>query len=480
MTARPTVAHQRPKAFFPQFDRKPDLKHQTHYCPGCGHGTVQKLLAWAIDRLGIQDQVVFVSPVGCAALAYCYLDVAHVLAAHGRAPAVATALTRSLPGSAVIAYQGDGDLAAIGTAEIVHAANRGENLAVIFVNNGVYGMTGGQMAPTTPLGMSTSTTPRGRHAAQDGYPLRICELLATLDAPVYLERVALGGSRQVMRARGAILRALKNQVQGLGFSLVEVLAPCPTIWNMMPIEAQRYAGQELTSVFPVDVFRDRVCANAPRPPMVSVSGVELDELLGIDRTPEQSQAQPRKCAHADWRIVVAGSGGQGVLLVGEVLAAAGLKAGMEVSWLPSYGPEMRSGTCSCQVRVCSAPVDSPLVGRPNILLAMNEPSLRKFLPLVEPGGWVLFDGTAPEQAGARDDISMLAAPFTGEAAKTGDPRAANMVMLGALLELTGAWTEQHVDAVLNKRVTSERWLEVDQNAILRGRALARETYRMAS
>ena len=211
-----------------RFDRKDDDQHQTHYCPGCGHGIVTKLLADAIDKLGIQDRTILVSPVGCSVFGYEYLDVGNIQAAHGRAPAVATAVKRSLPESIVVSYQGDGDLAAIGTAEIVHAANRGENLTVIFVNNAIYGMTGGQMAPTTLLGERTTTTPLGRDPAEQGYPIKVCELLATLDAPVLLERVALGSNKQIMATGRVIRRALENQIQGLGFSLVEVLAPCPT------------------------------------------------------------------------------------------------------------------------------------------------------------------------------------------------------------------------------------------------------------
>src|SRR5581483_6814633 len=183
------VLHEKPRSFYPLYERKAELQHQTHYCPGCGHGIIHKLLARAIDELGIQDRTVLISPVGCSVFAYYYFDVGNIQVAHGRAPAAATGVKRSRPDSVVISYQGDGDLAAIGTAEILHAANRGENITSIFVNNGIYGMTGGQMAPTTPLGSKTTTTPFGRSAANDGYPIRVCELLASLDAPVYLERV---------------------------------------------------------------------------------------------------------------------------------------------------------------------------------------------------------------------------------------------------------------------------------------------------
>jgi len=189
------------------YERKAELQHQTHYCPGCGHGIIHKLLAQAIDALGVQQRTVLVTPVGCSVFGYYYFDVGNIQVAHGRAPAVATAVKRSLPESVVVAYQGDGDLAAIGTAEIVHAANRGEPITVIFVNNGIYGMTGGQMAPTTPLGGKTTTSPFGRNQWTEGFPLHVCELLASMEAPVYIERVALG-KQQADHAGGA--RAAKG------------------------------------------------------------------------------------------------------------------------------------------------------------------------------------------------------------------------------------------------------------------------------
>src|SRR5271169_853605 len=200
------VKHARPKAFFPLYTRKSELQHQTHYCPGCGHGIVHKLVAKAIDSLGIQDRTILISPVGCSVFAYYYFDVGNVQAAHGRAPAVGTAIKRSRPGSIVVSYQGDGDLSAIGSAEILHAANRGENITAIFVNNAIYSMTGGQAAPTTLLGQKSTTTPNGRSAATEGYPLRVSELLATLEAPVYIARVGLGDNKQIAQADRAIRR----------------------------------------------------------------------------------------------------------------------------------------------------------------------------------------------------------------------------------------------------------------------------------
>src|SRR6516225_4809706 len=245
------VLHEKADCFYDCYERKAELQHQTHYCPGCGHGIVHKLLAEAIDALGVRDRTILVSPVGCSVFAYYYFDVGNIQAAHGRAPAVATAVKRSRPDSIVIAYQGDGDLAAIGTAEIIHAANRGESMTVIFVNNGIYGMTGGQMAPTTPLGKKSTTSPFGRSAVTEGYPIHVCELLNSLEAPVFIERVALGNNKQIMNAAKVIKRAVENQVKGLGFSFVQALSPCPTIWKMQPVEAQKFVDTEMSATFGV-------------------------------------------------------------------------------------------------------------------------------------------------------------------------------------------------------------------------------------
>jgi 2-oxoisovalerate ferredoxin oxidoreductase beta subunit len=272
----------KPKTFYPLYERKAELQHQTHYCPGCGHGIIHKMVAKAIDSLRIQDRTILISPVGCSVFAYYYLDVGNVQGAHGRAPAVATGVKRSRPDSIVISYQGDGDLSAIGSAEILHAANRGENITVIFANNAIYGMTGGQMAPTTLLGQKTMTTPLGRDPLHDGYPLHMCELLATLEAPVYIERVALGDNKLIAQADRAIRRAIENQVKGLGFSLIEVLSPCPTIWKKEPLEAQRWVREALMPVFPVGVFRDRTKDAKPRSAPVAAPPLErIPEILGI-------------------------------------------------------------------------------------------------------------------------------------------------------------------------------------------------------
>lgn len=459
------LAHGRPQTFFPVFDRKPGDHEHTHYCPGCGHGIIHKLIANAIDELGVQDRAILVSPVGCSVFAYYYFDVGNVQAAHGRAAAVATSTKRACPESIVIGYQGDGDLAAIGTAEIVHAANRGEPFTVFFVNNAIYGMTGGQMAPTTPLDTRSTTTPYGRSADNEGYPLRISEMLATFDAPVYIERVALGNNKQIMGAARAVRRAIENQVKGLGFSLVEILSPCPTVWKLPPVEAQRRVREDLTRVFPLGVYRDRTKEAQPRaarpaPPPLE----EIPEILGIRRTNGQRHRSPAD-GPVDFRIRIGGFGGQGVLLLGEILAEAGMDAGLDVSWLPSYGPEMRSGTSNCHVRLCSEPVDSPVVSRPNVVMAMNEPSLRKFLPLLETGGMLFYNGLEVPADCRRPDVDIIARPFLQMADELGDVRAGNMVLLGAFLQHTGALPLDSVLATLRRVVKNDALYQLDEKAL---------------
>jgi 2-oxoisovalerate ferredoxin oxidoreductase beta subunit len=474
------IAQGRAKSFYERFERKEELQHQTHFCPGCGHGTVHKMVAQAIDLLGVQDRTIMVGPVGCSVFTYYYFDVGNVQAAHGRAPAVATAMKRSHPDAIVISYQGDGDLSAIGSAEILHAANRGEKITVIFVNNAIYSMTGGQYAPTTLLGMKSTTTPNGRNAATEGYPLHVSELLSTLEAPVYIERVGLGDNKQIAQAARAIRRGLENQVRGLGFSLIEVLSPCPTIWKMNPVDAQHWVRDVMEKTFPLGVFCDRTKERmealdlkpvTPAPPLE-----ELPRILGVAEAdlPQGNAAATVPEKEIDVQVRIAGFGGQGVLLLGEVLAEAGLDAGLEVSWLPSYGPEMRSGTSNCHVRLSRHTIDSPLVTSPTVLVAMNEPSLRKFDKSVRAGGWVIYDGDEFPADCERDGVRVLARPFTQIADELGDKRAANMVMLGAVLEIAGVLPQASIDDALRRLVKSSRWVELDERALARGRELYRK------
>jgi 2-oxoglutarate ferredoxin oxidoreductase subunit beta len=239
------------------FGKPEALKDTPHlYCPGCGHGIIHRLVAETIDELGIRERTIGIAPVGCAVFAYDYFNFDVTEAPHGRPPAVATGIKRVLPDRIVFTYQGDGDLAAIGTAETVHAANRGENITVIFVNNVNYGMTGGQMAPTTMIGQKTATTPFGRDAKRDGYPIKVCELLASLEGTVYLERVAVNSPKHIITAKKAIRKAFQNQVDGKGYSLVEVVSQCPVDWGMHPQDAVRWVEDEVLKVFSLGVIKD--------------------------------------------------------------------------------------------------------------------------------------------------------------------------------------------------------------------------------
>ena len=232
---------------------KPNL---FHYCPGCGHSIIHRLVAEVIDELGIRERTIGVPPAGCAVLAYNYFDVDTGEAPHGRALAVATGLKRVLKDHVVFTYQGDGDIAAIGTAESIHAANRGEKLTAIFVNNGTYGMTGGQMAPTTLPGMGSTTTPGGRDVVRDGAPLDLTQMLAEAKGSIFLERVSVATPKDIRKAKKAIKKAFQVQLDGLGFALVEVLSPCPTNWKMDPVAAYEWTDKEMTKIFPLGVIKD--------------------------------------------------------------------------------------------------------------------------------------------------------------------------------------------------------------------------------
>ncbi len=232
-----------------------------HYCPGCTHGIVHRLVAEVIDELGIEGRTIGIAPVGCSVMAYNYFTVDMIEAAHGRAPAVATGVKRANPENIVFTYQGDGDLASIGTAETVHSAARNENITIIFINNAIYGMTGGQMAPTSLPGQVTQTSPYGRDVKLCGYPVKICEMLSALEGPEYLERVAVNNVRNVKNTKKAIKKAFQNQIDGKGFSLVEVLSSCPTNWGMTPQKALEWIDEKMIPYYPLGVYKDRSAAN---------------------------------------------------------------------------------------------------------------------------------------------------------------------------------------------------------------------------
>jgi 2-oxoisovalerate ferredoxin oxidoreductase beta subunit len=456
--------------FYDLYERKSELKNQTHYCPGCGHGVVHKLIAEVLQDLGLQDKTIFVSPVGCSVFAYYYFDVGNVQVAHGRAPASATAIKRSCPDKIVISYQGDGDLAAIGTAEIVHAANRGEKISVFFVNNGIYGMTGGQMAPTTMVGQKSTTSPWGRRPSNEGYPLHMAELLATLEAPIYIERVALSDNKNIMKARRAVRRALEVQRDGAGFSFVEILSPCPTIWGKDPVEARRWIGEKMVPTFPLNVFRDHglelLAVNESNPPQRSIADV-----LGIMPKAQAPEVARSNHGHRfkDVQIKIAGFGGQGVLLLGQLLIEMGMREGLEVSWLPSYGPEMRSGSAHCHVCLSKERIGSPLVSHPDVLVAMNEFSLRKFAQEVRSGGVILYNGSSVPADFSLPEVQVVALPAAEIADQLGSTKATNIVMMGALLEETECLAPGTGLSVLEDKVKKLDLLEIDRRALTEGR-----------
>ncbi|MBP2691885.1 MAG: 2-oxoglutarate oxidoreductase [Muribaculaceae bacterium] len=237
-----TIVYQRPRLLD---------ERNTHYCPGCSHGVVHRILAELIDEMGIEDKTVGVAPVGCAVFAYNYIDVDWVEAAHGRAPAVATALSRLNPEDVVFTYQGDGDLAAIGTAETIHAANRGENIVIIFINNAIYGMTGGQMAPTTLLGQKTATTPYGRRADLNGYPVKMSDILATLDGTCYVTRQAVHTPAAVRKAKAAIRKAFENAIAKRGTSVVEIVSTCNSGWKLTPVQSNEWMAKNMFEKYPL-------------------------------------------------------------------------------------------------------------------------------------------------------------------------------------------------------------------------------------
>jgi len=428
--------------FFPVFERKSGpAKEATHYCPGCGHGNVHKMIAEAMEELELTEKTVFVSPVGCSVFGYYYFNCGNFQAAHGRAPAVATAVKRTNPDSIVISYQGDGDLAAIGTAETIHAANRGENITVFFVNNAIYGMTGGQMAPTTMIGQRSTTTPQGRIQELHGNPIRMAEMLATLPAPTYIERVAIGNSKHIMKARKAIKKALKIQAEGKGYSFVEIVSTCPTGWKMDPVTSRDWLIDDMLKVFPLGVFKDeadnldegawdRIYED------YDVDGVTayLDRMKSaVGETEETVLAHDLNCKFA-------GFGGQGILTLGLFLSQIGMRGGHQVSWFPAYGPEMRGGTANCSVNLSTSRIGTPLVDHPNVLVVMNQPSLDAFEKDVADGGVILVDTTIVEGKPDADRLNAIMIPASGIADEVGTAKVANVVMLGALVAATDAFT----------------------------------------
>jgi 2-oxoisovalerate ferredoxin oxidoreductase beta subunit len=412
--------------------------HSTHYCPGCGHGIVHRDLADAIGQLGLKDRTVLISPVGCSVFAHYYFDVGNSQAAHGRAPAVAVGHKLANPDAIVISYQGDGDLASIGLAETISIAQLGLPITVIFINNAIYGMTGGQCAPTSLLGQKTTTSPEGRDLTM-GKPLRVAELIAQLDGPVYVERVALYDPKQRVKARRAIKKALRLQAEGRGYAFIEVLAECPTHLKLTPELAEAWVRDQMVPVFPLGVKKDLTVEPwFHREPPIFDAGKIL-ALAGAE--PAETGKEPAVPADqmiGDLSLKFAGAGGDGAQTAGMLVTRAAISAGFDATHIPSYGPESRGGTSYADVHIAAGEVLNPTAPEPDILVAFNAPSLAKFAPTVAPGGTILYDSTSitqppPLPPGRR----VLPVPFTEIARGLGRPVAKNMVALGALQAATG-------------------------------------------
>ena len=457
-------------SFYQVFERKGGpAKEATHYCPGCGHGNVHKMIAEALGDLEITERTVFISPVGCSVFGYYYFDCGNVQAAHGRAPAVGTGIKRTNPDAIVISYQGDGDLAAIGTAETIHAANRGENITVFFINNAIYGMTGGQMAPTTLIGQRSTTSPLGRSTEMHGNPIRMAELLATLPAPTYIERVAVGNSKQIMKTRKAIRKALTIQKEGKGYSFVEIVSSCPTGWKMDPVAARDWLIEDMTKTFPLGVFKDESDqvdegdwdrrSDPFEPAKVNAY---------LDRMKSAFDGDEKVALPKDLKCKFAGFGGQGILTLGLFLSQIGMRAGHQVSWFPAYGPEMRGGTANCSVNVSSDRIGSPLVDNPNVLVVMNQPSLDAFEKDVVDGGTIIVDSTIVEGRPDAERLNVIALPASDMADEVGTPKVANVVVLGALVAATDAFPAEFAESTLRAVIKKQSLIDMNMEAFRKG------------
>ena len=434
--------------FYDKFERHSHgegLKgNSTHYCPGCGHGLAHKFLAEAIEELGIQDRTVAISPVGCSVFLYYYFDVGNSQAAHGRAPVVALGHKFANPDSVVVSYQGDGDLASIGLAETVATAQLGAPITIIFINNAIYGMTGGQMAPTTLMGQTSSTSPSGRNEYM-GQPMKMAELIASLDGPVYVERVALFDAKNRIKAKKAILKGLKNQVEGRGYSFIEVLAECPTHLKMTPDETEKWVKESMEPIFPLGVKKDLAVDPWFKRNPPSFAGEKLLNLTGATSEQPQRSCQgfPTHLAPHDISLKLAGSGGDGAQTAAMLIARAAINEGFDATHIPSYGPESRGGTSYADVHVAEDEVLNPGSHNPDILIAFNAPSLAKFGPTVKKGGTVIYDSSVVTDAPTLDPtVKMVPVPFTGIATDLGKAVVKNIVALGALQAATGIFPKE--------------------------------------
>ena len=415
------------KGMYKTFPRSGKDVSFTHYCPGCGHGIINKLIAEACAELGLQDDAIFVDPVGCGVFTYYYWDAAHISAAHGRASAVATGACRARPDAVTIAYQGDGDLGAIGFNNAFQAASRGEKFGCIFVNNSLYGMTGGQMAPTTLDGEKTTTTPFGRDPALTGSPLHVCEVFNQLQAPVYIARVSVADTKRIMQAKAAIRKVFEIQKAHKGYALLEILAPCPTNLRMDALKAAEFCINEMEKEFPLGVFRDVDTEGAaPR------SVPQVADCRELFAEGESVPPPVEDGCFAERRFKFAGYGGQGVLSLGLCVAEAARLERRHTLWFPSYGPEQRGGSANCSVVVSGTPIGSPTVEHPDVLVCMNQPAYERFVGDVAEGGMVIVDETVPITVEPPAGVKLVRWPAIAMAEKFGVPKAANTMMLACL------------------------------------------------
>ncbi len=428
--------------FYDKFERHSHAQglkgNATHYCPGCGHGLAHKFLAEAIDALGVQDRTVAISPVGCSVFLYYYFDVGNSQAAHGRASVVALGHKFANPDSVVISYQGDGDLASIGLAETIATAQLGAPITVIFINNAIYGMTGGQMAPTTLMGQTSSTSPTGRNE-YNGQPMKMAEIIAGLDGPIYVERVALYDAKQRIKAKKAIQKALKLQVEGRGYSFIEVLAECPTHLKMSPEDNEKWVKECMEPIYPLGVKKDLTVDPWFKRNPPCFKGEKILSLTGatLEHPVRSCQGFPTHLAPSDISLKLAGSGGDGAQTAAMLIARAAINEGFDATHIPSYGPESRGGTSYADVHVAEEEVLNPGSPDPQILLAFNTPSLVKFGPTVRKGGTIIYDSSVVTDPPVLDpSIRMVPVPFTGIATDLGKAVVKNIVALGALQAAT--------------------------------------------
>jgi 2-oxoisovalerate ferredoxin oxidoreductase beta subunit len=418
--------------------------HSTHYCPGCGHGLIHKYLAEAIDELGVQDRAVAVSPVGCAVFMYYYLDVGNTQAAHGRAPAVAIGHKMANPEAIVVAYQGDGDLAAIGLAEIIQAAQLGLPMTFVFVNNAIYGMTGGQLAPTTLMEQRTTTSPTGRNRLM-GEPIKMAETIGQLDGPIYVERCALFDNKQRTRAKKAIKKALRLQIEGKGLGFVEILSECPTHLKLTPTEAEQWVKDNMVPIFPLGVKKD--LEPEPwfdmHPPKFDPESVV--EVIGSSAEAPQrfGKGFPTHIDQADVSIKFAGAGGDGAQTIALLTTRTAINEGFDSTHIPSYGPESRGGTSYADVHIATHEVLSPASPEPHVLVAFNPPSLEKFGPAVRTGGIVIYDSSViPNPPELDPSLEMVGVPCAQIAIDLGKVMVKNVVALGAMCAATNLFPKE--------------------------------------